>query len=248
MKYILFILVSIAIDLSASEDANLKISQGNKALLNKDYAKALESFASIDPDKYACKALYKNIALTYANLNNNALAILYYEKALKYAPNDQQLISDVAIVRKRIPEIDDALPPFILTSGWQYFTGVLSSDSWAVLSIVFLSGIGIIYIFNMPKNKWTKQTYIAAILLFCFVLITSFASYSRYQQMYHNNGIIITSDKVSLKTGPDMLSPDVIKLVPGTKVFSEDSLKNWLKVNTENADSGWIMLSDGQKI
>ena len=66
--------------------------------------------------------------------------------------------------------------------------------------------------------------------------------------MYQNNGIIITSDKVSLKTGPDVLSPDITILPAGTKVFSEDTLENWLKVKTENADSGWIMMSEGQKI
>ncbi|MBK9736683.1 MAG: hypothetical protein IPO92_17690 [Saprospiraceae bacterium] len=248
MKYIFFLLVCITTDLPASEDVHLKFSQGNKALFSKDYAKALESYASIDQGKFAGKALFKNMALTYANMNQNALAILYYEKALKYAPNDQQLRSDLTIVRKRISEMDDAPQSFILISGWNYFTGVLNSNFWAILSLLCLSGIGIIFILNMPQKRWTKPTFYYITLLFCLFLITGFASFSRCRQMYHNNGIIITSTKVSLKTGPDMLSPDITTLPAGTKVFSEDAIENWVNVKTENGDSGWIMSSDGQKI
>ncbi len=224
------------------------IKSAQNYLLEKEYAKALELYHKIESEQYQSTELYKNMAIAYAGLNNDALAILYYERALKLSPNNSVLKSDLDIIVKRNPELDEGVPPFILLRVWQSFTSLFNSTIWSVLSLLFFGLAGFILYMQLPMPGMTKKsyTYLGIALTLAFLCILT--SNTAYQKQYNQNKMIITETAVVLKTGPDAVSPDIEKLPAGSKVVVNEQIGDWVQVHTTLGDVGWIKVDQGQKI
>ena len=151
------------------------IKSAQDFLSSKDYPKALELYHKIESEQYQSTELYKNMAIACAGLNNDALAILYYEKALKLSPNNSSLKSDLDIIVKRNPELDEGVPPFILLKVWQSFTSLFNSTIWSVLSLLFFGLAGFILYKQLPIPGMTRKsyTYLGIALTFAFLFILS---------------------------------------------------------------------------
>jgi tetratricopeptide (TPR) repeat protein len=249
IRFILLLSFSMTISFSliGSPDETM-IKSAQNYLSSKDYAKALELYHKIEGEQFQSTELYKNMAIAYAGLNNDALAILYYEKALKISPNKSILKSDLNIILKRNPELDEGVPPFILLKVWQSFTSLFNSTIWSVLSLLCFGLAGFILFRQLPSPGMTKKSFrysaIALTLAFLFILISS----SAYHRQYRQDQMIITSPNVVLKTGPDAESPDIEKLPAGSKVAVNDKIGDWVQIHTSLGDTGWIKVNQGQNI
>jgi tetratricopeptide (TPR) repeat protein len=224
------------------------IKSAQDFLSSKDYTKALELYHNIESEQYQSTELYKNMAIAYAGLNNDGLAILYYEKALKLSPNNSVLKSDLDIIVKRNPELDEGVPPFILLKVWQSLTSLFNSTIWSVLSLLFFGLAGFILYKQLPTPGMTKKSYMYFGVFTALALLFVLASISAYQKQYNQNQMIVTEAAVVLKTGPDAESPDIENLPAGSKVVVNEQIGDWVQVNTSLGDVGWIKVDQAQKI
>lgn len=233
--------------LNGSPDETM-IKSAQNYLSAKDYTKALELYHKIEGEQFQSTNLYKNMAIAYAGLNNDAYAILYYEKAIKLSLNNSDLKADLNIVIKRNPELDEGVPPFILLRVWQSFTSLFNSTIWAILSLLFLGVSGFVLLKQLPTPGMTKKSYMYFGVVTALALLFVLASISAYQRQYSQDQMIITSPAVVLKTGPDVESPDVENLPAGSKVAVKEQIGDWVQVNTSLGDIGWIKMDQGKKI
>ena len=63
----------------------------NKSYQQEKYMEALEGYQKIEKLDLKSSSLYFNMANIYYKTNQVAPAVLYYEKALKLAPNDKDI-------------------------------------------------------------------------------------------------------------------------------------------------------------
>jgi len=218
------------------------------SLQNKKFDKALELYLSIENDHKGGAGLYQNMAIAAVGLSRDAQAILYYEKALKYKPNDKVLQKDLSILRKKNPSLDEPTTIWLPVKFFNQMTGIFTSGMWAMISIFFcVLGCSIILIYhsfiNFTRKVWTS--FITSCILFLFTFL--FAWY-RNEQIYHNHGMIITASDIVLKKSPDTSSPDITDLPAGSKVYKKDQIADWCLVTTENGDTGWISILAASKI
>lgn len=224
------------------------IKSAQNYLSAKDYTKALELYHKIEKEQYHSTNLYKNMAIAYAGLKNDALSILYYEKALKLSPNNDNLKADLNIIIKRNPELDEAVPPFILLKVWQSFTSLFNSTIWSVLSLLCFGLAGFILFTQLPTPGMTLKSYTYLGVAIALALLFVLASSSAYQRQYSQDQMIVTEPTVVLKTGPDTESPDIENLPAGSKVVIKEQIGDWVQVYTTLGDVGWIKLDQCQKI
>ena len=244
--YITYSFTFVSPLIGSPDESMIKSAQDHLAA--KDYAKALDIYHKIEGEQYHSASLYKNMAIAYAGLNNDALAILYYEKAIKLSPNNSDLKADLDIIIKRNPELDEGVPPFILISVWQSFTSLFNSTIWGVLSLLCFGLVGFILFTQLPMPGMTKRSYTYLGFALTLALLFVIAANSAYQRQYSQVQMIITSTAVVLKTGPDADSPDVENLPSGSKVIIKEQINDWVQVNTSLGDTGWIKVDQGQKI
>jgi tetratricopeptide (TPR) repeat protein len=246
MRWIVFVVFTLLSSLVFSQETVL--NEANMALQNKDFKKALDLYMSIENGHNGGCGMFKNMAIAAVGSGQEEKAILYYEKALKYAPNSKSIQKDINILRKRNPLLDEPVPVLLPVKFFNQITGIFSSEIWTVVSLIFLiTGCSVI-IFGYPFRSFTRRYWIILMASCVLFLLTFLFAWYRNHQIYHNKGMIVVSSDIVMKKSPDTSSPDVAGLPPGSKVYKRDQIADWYMVTAENGDTGWIPVSAAKKI
>ncbi len=234
---LIFIGIFLSINGSTQESG---LAQANTALKNKEYSKALELYQKIESNNKGGAGLYQNMGLAAAGLHQDAIAILYFEKALKFEPNNTAVRHDIGIIRNRNTLLDSEAPVLYPVKIWNTISGVFLPHTWTLLNLSSLFILVVLLVFYYPFTEFSKKEW-RTLGIFTFIFFfTLIAAYHRNEQVFHNSGYIITENESILKTGPDQASPDVMELPAGTKVYKKDQLDDWYQVLTTYGNIGWI--------
>lgn len=248
MKHIIFFIVLSLTQSMALANHEELLKQAHNALTQKDFQTALDIYSKVESSAMSSASMYQNMALAYAGLHQDGMAILYLEKALKYKPNDPSLNENLNAIVKRNSQIDNTSQTTQLSTLVNRWIGFLSINGWLLISVLAFAGIGILIFINYPKLSNNKKINIVAIILSVIFLLSTSAAYLRHQYIYHNQGIIITKSDTMLKIGPDLDSPDLGDLPVGSKVTMVEYIDGWWMVINNYGDKGWIQADAGKKI
>ena len=246
MRWIVFVVFTLLSSWVFSQETVL--NEANIALQNKDFKKALDLYMSIENGHNGGSGMFKNMAIAAAGSGQDEKAILYYEKALKYTPNSKTIQKDLFILRKRNPLLDEPVPALLPVKIFNQITGIFNSETWTVVSLIFLIMGCFVILFGYPFRSFTRKHWIILIASSVLFLLTFLFAWYRYQQIYQNKGMIVMSPNIVMKKSPDASSPEVNSLPPGSKVYKKDQIADWYLVTIENGDTGWIPVPAAKKI
>lgn len=246
MKF-LFILFSICIFFNINvwgTDTSVPL----QALKNKEYEKSLKLYQEIEKQGYQSGDMYQNMSVAAMSLNKDINAIIYAEKALKFKPGNKDLSEMLSTILKRNSKIESEDSKSAVSNFFNQFIGIFSTSTWIILSLICLSVFCWLIFLGFPDQIFARFNKAKlGISLTLFILFSIFAGFRNYQ-IYNQNTIIITSDQAMLKVSSDSESPDLSTLVPGSKVYYKDQIKDWWNVVTIYGDEGWIKSTDGQRL
>jgi len=246
MRWILIIVNTLLAFYMISQES--VITEANLALQKKEFKKAFDLYSSIENSHKGGPQLFHNMALAAAGLGEDAKAILYFEKVLKYKPNNKNIQKDLNLIRKRNPNLEENVLTVFPIKLFNQITGIFSPEVWSVISLIFLLCSCVIIFFHYPFRRIPLKIWAALITSCLLVICTFFIALYRNEQVYHNNGLIIMTPEITLRKSPDNASPEVTSLYAGSKVYKKDQIADWYLVKTENGDSGWISSSSVSKI
>lgn len=219
---------------SAFKEANIAFSQGSFDLAIQQY-EHVESMGFISPE------LYYNLGIAHHEEGNLGLAILYLERLLLINPGSNRGKEALAILSKEVETQITEIPPFIL---WQFYRGAvnaLSSSVWAVLQvisgIVFVLLAGWIFFFQKKRSSYLISGIVG--FLFLFTVTWHFAFVRSTVESGGQSAIVMSAD-VYLYSGPDERSEEIARLSEGVKVYILDQIGEWIKVELEDRDVGWV--------
>ena len=98
---ILIILLFFSSNILAQEATSL-FEQASVSYEQKDYAQSLIHYIKIEDLGLYSSDLYYNIGNCYYKLKQNAEAVLYYEKALKLNPADEDALFNLKLVQLQL--------------------------------------------------------------------------------------------------------------------------------------------------
>ena len=82
-------------------DADDLVKKGNEFYQDKQYDKAIDTYQQVIHLGYEGTSLYYNLANSYYRDGKIGLSILYYEKALKLSPGDDDVIHNLTIANTK---------------------------------------------------------------------------------------------------------------------------------------------------
>jgi len=222
----------------------------NKSYQEEKYMEALEGYQKIEKLDLKSASLYFNMANIYYKTNQVAPAVLYYEKALKLAPNDKDIRFNLDFANRMILDNIEPLPKSL----WQKFMdGIVlryTYETWAkiAVSLAFLFAIlFLMYHFSYSTSK--KRIYfITSILSVIFVTTSLFFAYRNKHYVDNNIEAIIFSSEADVKSAPTNSSDVYFELHEGTKVIILESLDNWRKIKIADGKMGWITTNNLKEI
>lgn len=207
-----------------------------------EYAKAIELYHQMLSKGYVAKEVLFNIANSYYRQNQFHYAILYYERAHRLDPSDEDVNFNLQMANLHIVDRFEEVPKFFLIQWWTNIIDTYSSKTWATLAILSIWISAVVFsLFLVVNNANTKKAMFALGLLFFLLFATnSVFAYSRYHYETATNYAIVFAINSYVKSSPDESSTDLFILHQGTKVQILDRVGKWLKIRIPNGNIGWI--------
>lgn len=193
--------------------------------------------------------LYYNMANASFKNNDIPSAILYYEKAKKLSPNDEDILYNLSICNSMIVDKIEKVPQMFYKQWWNYFYEMFNADSWAIISLVFwILFLGSIGFYILSRTRVIKKlSFYSSVVLFIAVLGTTGLASQKYYYIQENKEAIIFTPTITVKSSPTANSVDLFVIHEGTKVLIIDTVNGWNKIKIQDGSIGWLA-SDSMKL
>lgn len=242
MKKMITIIITLFIlstPLLASDKPADIYNEANINYKNGNYNKAVELYKSLCDKKIINSKIYYNLGNSYFKAERIGYAILYYEKALKLSPGDDDIKHNLLIANARKTDID---PEVIKNPIIEFVKKIMESINWKILrlilSISFILTIllWIIYFLdiNMPITDKLRIIMIPIIILLFLIFLYRFdlATNKRF-------GIVIKQE-INIHSGPSDSNTIQYNIHEGLKVKINKQRGNWYLISIPNLQDGWV--------
>jgi tetratricopeptide (TPR) repeat protein len=224
---------------------------GTEAYTDGRFEQARDAWLSLYSAGLSSPELCTNIGNAYYKSDDNAHAILYYERALKLDPSYGDARHNLKFAQSRNRDRIDVVPEFFLVSMIRNLGWKMDSNSWAVLSIILFAGfLAMLLLYRLGRSASSRKTgfFVGIVLLLLFAGALGFASWQKSDFMKADEAIVV-SPVVSIKSAPGAEnSKDLFILHEGTKVRLLDSVGSWLNIELSDGRQGWIMSENVENI
>ncbi len=240
MKILIFLFLFVKI-VSAGELENL-FQKGNEHYLKGEYQETIRIFQSIVEKGYQGKSLYYNLGNAYFRIGKIGLAILYYEKAKKISPSDEDVNYNLAFANSKIADKIETLPKFFIFDWWENALALFSISGWTYAAYLFylfiLGAVGYYYFAGSLKGQ-RIAFYTGIISTFFLVLTIVLLAVNLNRELNYKFGIVV-DPVVVVKFSPDQNSKDAFIVHEGLKVQAEDNVNAWIKIKLIDGKVGWL--------
>jgi tetratricopeptide (TPR) repeat protein len=252
MKRALYLLIAFVLPLFclANNNAETYFAAGNAAYAKGHFKEALESYQKVLNDNYQSASLYLNMGNASYKNGDVPSALLYYGKAHKLAPGDEDINFNIRFVNSKTTDKVDAIPEFFLSRWWHGFILAFSAGALAWLSILLVvaASATLVWYFYAQSVLLKKVSFYGAIILFFLGLFTVFIAGSQLNYFNGHKEAIIFNSSVTVKSGPVDKAGALFVIHDGTKVNVLDSNNGWTKIKLNNGNEGWIKSTDAKEI
>ena len=249
--WIPFLLMALIGNLSAAPaENNALFREANDLYGQGDYNRSAELYQKIIDSGWHSAEVYFNLGNAFYRLGNLSHAILNYERAERLDPSDPEISRNLNIARSLLA--DEVLPmpePF----SRKVFRFLFSDFSIQSLGLwAFILGVGmalcfIVYLFS--GRSMIKKVSFSGFVVFLVFSVAFYAGF-RYEKNYRasQSEAIITSASVYVKNGPSPASGNAFILHEGTKAVWLETVNDWGKIRLADGKTGWIPVTDMEKI
>jgi tetratricopeptide (TPR) repeat protein len=227
--------------ISAGELESL-FQKGNEHYMKGDYQETITIFEGVIAKGYEGKSLFYNLGNAYLRVGKIGSAILYYEKAKKLSPSDDDINYNLAFANSKIADKIETLPEFFIFDWWENTLALFSVSGWTYAAylfyfIILLAIAGYSFARTLKLQRISFYSGLASLLF--LVLTTIFLLVNLNRELNVRYGVIIESEVVT-KFSPDQNSKDAFIVHEGLKVQAEDDLGDWTKIKLIDGKIGWV--------
>lgn len=260
MKLITILLIVLGASIFAMEQDELQglvreaeqlFSSGNEAQSKEEASELWRKSAAryelaIREGKLSNGPIFYNLGNVYFRLGDMGRAILNYKRALRFMPNDPNLLTNLEYARKsRQDAIEEQESRKVLKTllFWHY------DFSLATRELVFIICFCAIWLFAVLRHFWRaafpKVAQICAFVV-AAVMAASMVTTEIYEHKFKEG--VIVAEKTNGRKGNSKTYENSFKepLHSGTEFVVIEQRDNWLEIRLANGMTTWIPESDAE--
>jgi tetratricopeptide (TPR) repeat protein len=223
-------------------EAKALFQQANELYANDKFGEAAEKYEAIIDQGYLSTQVFFNLGNVYFKLNDLPKAIVNYERARLFDPNNEDIQYNLELTQTYLTDKIDALPDFKLkiwitqTSLW------LSTNTWAILSLLCFAFALMFFLIYRKSNQFglKKSSFILSVAMIVLTVATLYLGRRQKIYMLHNPYAIVEAPTVMVKSTPDAGSTDLFVIHEGLKVEIMDDYDDWYEIKLANGNKGWM--------
>jgi tetratricopeptide (TPR) repeat protein len=239
MATILILFVVSAISVFGFNPDSLFIA-GNRAYENKDYKAALDNYLQLEQYNYLSAPLYFNIGNCYFKEGKLGYSVLYYMRAQRLNPRDEDIKNNLAFARQFLPTSLEGVKINPVASFLDTITSPFTLNGLAWLSslffiLLFLLLAAAVY-FRIGGLGVKIFGYAMLILLLIFASMTTY----KYRTEYLTHNGVIVANEAQIYSGPGVDNDLEFVGAYGLSFKIEKETGGYYLVIFENGRKGWI--------
>jgi tetratricopeptide (TPR) repeat protein len=234
-------LVSISVSFAQSGIEHY-FEQGNESYREGQFQQAIEQYQKIVDVGFESGRLYYNLGNCYYKLDEIGYAILYYEKAKKFLPNDSEVSLNLELARLKVIDRVEMPSRFFLFEWWdkiKYFYSIPQLTRLTLILYILTAVIFVFFLF-LKKDRIRKVFFSVFLIFLIFTLFSGYVLFSNIYKENTNQYAILLPKSVNVLSAPEENSTDVFILHEGVKIKLEDEIEDWVKIVLPDSKSGWI--------
>jgi len=201
------------------------------------YDEAIEDYQKIIDQGQESGNLYYNLGNSYFKKGELGLAVLSYERARSFIPNDSDLKSNYDYTLQRLN-----LEPQLFGSWFERMVDglfqIVSINSMTIFMSVIYIILIVFFILNLLFSG-LRRVFRWFIYVLVALLICSGLALNRQISYTHKMAVVI-SKEIDVKFEPLENATTYFKLNQGNKVLVVEKVKNWLKIKRFDNKLGWV--------
>jgi tetratricopeptide (TPR) repeat protein len=216
--------------------------KGNELYQKGKYDLAVKAYESVLAENKQSAELYFNLGNSYYKLNEIAPAIYNYEKALVLDPNNKEAINNIRFAQKRTIDEIKVIPKVGFAKLIRDFTGNYAYDTWAWITIGFATLFLLFFVgYYFSQRGTVKRIFFFGMFVIILLILISISSAIFEKSHFENERpAIVFAESAEVKSEPQKASTAIFVLHEGTKVFVEETLEGWKKIQLTDGTEGWI--------
>ena len=233
----------------ALQRATKSYQQANAAYEKADFDKAVDLYRRALDEGAADSRLYFNYANSLYRVNQLGMAILYYEKARKLAPDDEDIAYNLRFLNAKIVDKNPVPETNALTRSLAFFHHSFSINEglWLTLGLfclAFLAGILALY----AGDAMRSALYAAMVLSALGLLALAPSLYIKIKEQETLQFGIVLKTSAEMFSGPGENFQLLTKVHEGTKFEIVETRGDWASVKLMNGKGGFVRLADLGKV
>jgi len=242
--FAIIVLLSISSLALASVDDSL-MQQGNTAYQNGDYQLAIDCYQEIIGHGNEGAVLYYNLGNAYFKAKQTADALLWYERALRLDPSNEDIKHNIAYANMQITDKIEVLPELFIVRWWNALSKSMTVTGWAVMAVVFGAIFALsIALMLVSRRRWLSVTAVALAFISLLIAIFSLIFASKEAKRYVNQPeAIVMQSVVNAKGTPNESGVSLFVIHEGLKVAVTDRVGTWVEIKLPNGEKGWVEAS-----
>jgi len=238
-----FLLFTLIVNLTFSQGKDIFVT-ANERYNAGDFSLAIEKYHKILISGNHSSDLYFNLGNAYYKVDSLASAIYYYEKGLKFYPNNADLIQNLQYLNNLIINNIEPINVDVLSNKANYISNYFSLYYWSILCIIsgtVSSFLFLLYYFSRSSKikRKTFTLFVLSYIMTCSILFISFQNYNSQTDFQY---AIVFDQSIDVNLEPNSNSEVLFKIYEGTKLeIIEDFDNDWLKIKLLDGQIGWII-------
>ena len=226
------------------------MQRGNDAYQQGDYETAVACYHEIVDHGNEGAVLYYNLGNAYFKSKQTAEALLWYERALRLDPSNEDIKHNIAFANLQITDKIEVLPEIFIVRWWNALSRSMTSNGWAVMAVVFAALFALsVALMLVSRRRWLSVSSVVLAVVSLLIAIFSLIFASKEAKRYvEQPEAIVMQSVVNAKGTPDESGTSLFVIHEGLKVVVTDRVGSWIEIRLPNGEKGWVEASSVEVI
>lgn len=235
---VLFLVFSLKTGHTANNQEESAYQRANVYYEQANYDEAIKEYESIIKSGLKSGNLYYNLGNCYFKKGELGKAILNYELARRFIPQDKDLESNLEFACSLIQGSAEAAKNSFLFRALDNSFGKFTIDGLTILLSVLYALILVTILTGLFLRQFKKKTIIMAVVI-GIIFIAGFLVLNEKISLLNKEAIVITK-QVDARFEPFDKATVYFSLYEGMKVEILATNNNWYKIKRPDNKSGWV--------
>ena len=229
---LLLVLPAAAGNLSVWDEANTSYQSGS-------FKSALGLYEKQLKEGKETAALDYNLGNTYFRLGHKGLALVYYERALRIAPRDEDILWNIEVLKTVITDRIESPEGSLIIYWIRQILGRLTLNEIGIVLSGFLALwaalSALTYVFPVIK----LLSKVLGVFVVLFLLLTAVLFGVKWNNVKDPRAVILDKE-VQTRYGPSEKETKAFTLHEGAEAKVTDETKDWWYITLPDKNAGWI--------